>query len=238
MGQAGRVLRRMLPGPAADLDTAGLAALYAHPLPAGRTAWVRANVVSTADGAAVGPDGDSRSISSPADRALLVVQRRAADVVLVGSGTAAHEGYRPVRTPIAVVSTALNVDLAAPLYGDPSTVLLTTAAAPPGRVALARCAVVVLPGERVEPAAAVAALVARGLPRVLCEGGPRWLGAVVAAGVLDELCLTVSPLLVGGPAPRVATGPVPGPPAPTGMDLLSVCSDGSTLFLRYRRGRD
>lgn len=220
----------MFPGPAADLDDAGVAALYAHRLPAGRTSWVRGNVVASADGAAVGPDGDSRSISSTADRALLVLQRRAADVVLVGSGTAVHEGYRPGRTPIAVVSTALEIDLAAPLYGDPSTVLLTTAAAPADRVASARCPVVVLAEDRVEPAAAVAALAARGLRRVLCEGGPRWLGAVVTAGVLDELCLTVSPVVLAGPAQRVATGPVP---APSAMNLVSVCSDGSTLFLRY-----
>lgn len=226
------MLNRVFPGPAAELDDAGLAALYAHVLPGDGSAWVRANVVATADGAAVGPDGDSRSISSPTDRALLVVQRRAADVVLVGSGTATHESYRPGRTPIAVVSTALDVELDAALYADPSTVLLTTEAAPPGRIARAGCAVVVLPGDRVDPAAAIAALVGRGLPRVLCEGGPRWLGAVVGAGLLDELCMTVSPMVLAGPASRVATGPAP---AVTGLDLASVCTDGGALFLRYRR---
>lgn len=225
---------RLLPGPPRDLDPAGLEELCAHPLPGEGSAWVRANVVGTADGAAAGADGGSRSISSPADRALLVVLRRAADVVLVGSATAVGEGYRPVRTPIAVASTALDVDLTSPLFTARSTLLLTCEAAPPQRRRAARCEVVVLPGQRVDPAAAVAALAARGLSRVLCEGGPRLLGSVVTAGVLDELCLTVSPLVLAGPAPRVATSPAA---VPTAMRLASVCQDDGTLFLRYVRSR-
>ena len=225
---------RLLPGPPADLGPTGFDDLYAHPVPADGSAWVRANVVGTGDGAAAGPDGRSRSISSPADRALLVVLRRAADVVLVGAATAACEGYRPVRTPIAVASTALDVDLDSPLFRAATTVLLTCEAAPVDRRRAARCEVVVLPGDRVDPAAAVAELARRGLSRVLCEGGPRLLGSVVAAGVLDELCLTVSPLLLAGPASRVATSPTA---VPTAMRLASVCTDDGSLFLRYVRAR-
>lgn len=226
--------RRLLPGPPAQLDDDELARLYAHPVPGRRSAWLRANVVGTVDGAAAGADGGSRSISSPADRALLVVLRRAADVVLVGAATAAGEGYRPVRTPIAVASTALDVDLDSPLLSAASTLLLTCEAAPQRRRRAARCEVVVLPGDRVDPADAVAELAARGLSRVLCEGGPRLLGSVVAAGVLDELCLTVSPLVLAGPGPRVATSPTA---VPTSMRLASVCEDDGTLFLRYLRTR-
>lgn len=234
---------RLLPGPGTGLDPTALADLYAHPVPSGATAWVRANVVASLDGAATGADGGSRSISTPADRAVLVVLRRAADVVLVGAATAAAEGYRPARTPVAVVSTALGIDLAAPLHTDPSTLLLTTAAAPVDRRRAARCEVVVLPGgaDGVDPAAVVAELARRGMPRVLCEGGPRLLGALVTAGLLDELCLTVSPVVLAGAAARVAASSTA---VPTGMALRSLCEDGGTLFLRcvrdaaQRVGRD
>lgn len=225
-------MRRLLPEPAATLDPDQLAALYAHPRPSDGSAWVRANVVATTDGAAVGPDGDSRSISSATDRALLVLLRRAADVVLVGAGTATREGYRPSRTPIAVASTALTLDLDDRLFADPSTILLTSREAAPERRRAVRCQLDVLPGDRVTPAAVVAALRARGLVRVLCEGGPRLLGSVVAAGALDELCLTTSPSLVGGPAARVAHGPTA---APTGLSLASLCTAQGYLFARYVR---
>jgi len=228
--QGGPVPRRLLPGPGAELDPADLARLYEHPVPGDGSAWVRANVVATADGAAAGPDGRSRSISSPADRALVVVLRRAAEVVLVGAVTATGEGYRPVRTPIAVASTALDLDLDLPLFTAASTLLLTSEAAPEHRRRAARCEVVVLRGDHVDPVAAVAELAGRGLRRVLCEGGPRLLGSVIVAGALDELCVTVSPLVAGGPAPRVASSAAA---APAAMRLASVLDQDGTLFLRY-----
>lgn len=53
---------------------------------------------------------------------------------------------------------------------------------------------------------ALTALAGRGMPRVLAEGGPSLLGALIEADLLDELCLTAAPVLVGGPAVRIATG--------------------------------
>lgn len=229
-------MQRLFPLPGVELDGSALATLYRHPVPAAG-AWVRATMVTSADGATAGPDGSSRPLSTPADHALLVALRRAADVVLVGAATAAGEGYRPVRTPIAVASTALDLDLDAPLYRAPSTVVATTAAAPPHRRDAVRCRLVVVaagPAGAVDPAAAVAALAGLGLARVLCEGGPRLLGSVIDAGVLDELCLTIVPSLLGGDSARIAAGrSAPGPPV--GMDLASVCAADGALLLRWVR---
>lgn len=227
-------MQRLFPGPVTDLDDEGLRALYAHPRCADGSSWVRANVVSTLDGATSGVDGSSVSISSPTDRDLLVTMRRAADVVLVGASTAARESYRVVRTPIAVASSALDIDPDDPLYRAVSTVVLTSTAAPRERRDRLRCRVVALPGDRVEPRAAVAALVGLGLTRVLCEGGPRLLGSFVAADAVDELCLTISPLLAGGPAARVALGTAA---VSSRMRPVSLCTDGSAFFSRHLRDR-
>ena len=212
-----------------------LARLYAHELPSpGRAARVRANLVATLDGAAAGADGSSRSISGETDLRVLVLLRSLADVVLVGAGTARSEGYGPlaVRPALAARRAALGQGPAPALAvvtrsgrlpeellggagrdaaGAPRVLVAICAAA--GRGALDRLrsslgddAVVVAGDDDVDLAAAVAALAARGLRRVLCEGGPALLRGVVAAGLLDELCLTTSPLLVAGTGPRALVG--------------------------------
>jgi riboflavin biosynthesis pyrimidine reductase len=101
--------------------------------------------------------------------------------------------------------------------------------------------VVVAGDDAVDLVAAVATLRERGLVRVHCEGGPTLLADVAAAGLLDELCLTVSPLLAGGsyagedaPMPRILAGaPLPAPPA--SLSLAHVLEGDGTLFLRYTR---
>jgi riboflavin biosynthesis pyrimidine reductase len=243
---------------AGGFDVLEWAAAYAYPSdpPDGR--WLRANMVSTVDGAAVSPDGVTRAISSTTDRELMAVLRALADVILVGASTAVREGYGPDQVrgehahlraaaglgpgvPIAVVSNRLDLDLDSPLFaaGSVPTILLTTSEAPSDRLLAARMRrpridVAVVGESVVDPAAAVAALVERGHRRMLCEGGPRWLTSLVAAGLLDELCLTVSPLLLGGEAFRVLG------PAPLGegvrVRLGQVNSDGANLFLRYLIG--
>jgi len=95
---------------------------------------------------------------------------------------------------------------------------------------------VILAGDdRVDPELAMQRLSELGHRIVLCEGGPTWLGEVVAAGLLDELCYTVSPMMGGDPLP-VSITPVGAPLAR--FALCHVLRDGDTLFLRYERGRD
>ena len=233
---------------------AALAALYAYP--AGHAApWLRATMVASADGAAA-LDGRSGGLSGDADRLVFSVLRSLADVILVGAGTARAERYRPVRPgevwtalrdgrapvpPIAVVTRKLDLNEDAPLLAGTAegarTIVLTSQAAPAARrAALARHADVVVAGpDAVSPAAAVAALAARGYRHVLLEGGPGLLGQVAAEGLLDELCVTFSPVLEGGRAGRILAAPQAGPGATAWLTLAHVLEDQGTLLCRYLR---
>jgi riboflavin biosynthesis pyrimidine reductase len=243
------------PDPAAA-DDEFLAARYAYPPDS--VPWIRANMVASADGA-VTLEGRSGGLGGAADRRLFQVLRSLADVVLVGSGTARAEKYKPARLdamvpalragrpptpPIAVVSSSLDLDPASPLLaGAPDwarTIVLTTASAPAGRRAeLARQATVIEAGEeRVEARQAIDALAGLGHTRILTEGGPRLLGHIAAAGRLDDLCLTIGPLLAGGMAGRILAGPaLPGDGRGGGvpLTLAHVLADEGSLFCRYVR---
>ncbi|WP_329139261.1 pyrimidine reductase family protein [Streptomyces sp. NBC_00670] len=235
-----------------------LAAAYAYPEPEGGEPrpWLRANMVSTLDGAAQ-HEGQTKPISSAADMRIFGMLRALADVVVVGAETVRQEGYRPARAvaeaaalreaagqgpapAIAVVSAGLELDFSLPLFTSPlvPTLLLTGAAADPGRVAEAERAgvrvVVAGDGMGVDPVRVVRALAERGLTRLLTEGGPRLLGQFVAGGVLDELCLTVAPVVVAGGAQRIAGGP--GVTVPERFRPASVLEEEGFLFTRYRRG--
>jgi riboflavin biosynthesis pyrimidine reductase len=237
---------RMLTADAADLDDDELARLYDYP----RERWLRANMVASADGAAF-LDGRSGGLSSTADRRLFGVLRALADVVLVGAGTARAEKYRPARRrpelaalragrtgtpPIALVSRALDLDLSAPLFADAppdARTIVITCAASPGerRAAAAQVADVIVAGDLVvDLAGALSSLAGRGLGRVLCEGGPKLLGHLAAAGLVNELCLTVSPVLAGPGASRITEG---APFSALSMSLVHVLRADSALFCRY-----
>lgn len=247
------------PGPAADREwgLAELAAAYAYPDPApgAPRPWLRANMVSSLDGAAQ-HEGHSKPISSAADMRIFGTLRALADVVLVGAETVRQEGYRPARVraefagaraaagqapvpAIAIVSASLDLDFTLPLFTSPlvPTLVLTGAAAAPDRVAAAEKAgarvLVAGEGMGVEPARAVEALAGLGHTRLLTEGGPRLLGQLIAAEVLDELCLTVSPTLTAGGAQRIAGGPSIA--VPHRFALVSLLEEDGFLFGRYRR---
>ena len=246
-------------GEGGEWSLAELAAAYAYPEaeaePGGRGAWLRANMVSTLDGAAQ-HDGRSQPISSVADMRIFGTLRALADVVVVGAETVRQEGYRPAHAraefadrraaagqgpapAIAVVSASLDLDFSLPLFTSPlvPTLVLTGAAAPADRVAAAEKAgarvVIAGDGTGVDPDRAVRALAGLGLTRLLTEGGPRLLGQLVAAGVLDELCLTVSPMLTAGDAQRIAGGPSVA--VPRRFVLASLLEEEGFLFGRYRR---
>jgi 5-amino-6-(5-phosphoribosylamino)uracil reductase len=221
--------------PAAGADAVDLAELYAPP--AGR--HVRANFVVSADGATT-VEGVSAGLSGPADHELFHVLRSLCDVVLVGATTARRENYGGARSydgrvpTVAVVSRSLDLDPSARLFTE-TTVrpwVLTVSSAPADRrAALAEVAQVLDAGEHsVEIPRALELLAAAGLERVLCEGGPHLLGDVVAAGVLDDLCLSVAPLLAGGAGDRLLAGLPLAPPVP--LRVEHVLEDSGTLFLR------
>jgi riboflavin biosynthesis pyrimidine reductase len=240
--------------PGDPLDGPALERLYAYP----DQPWLRANMVSTLDGAAAGNDGRTGTINTPADLVVYTLLRDLADVVLVGAGTARSEGYRragprtgdraaravaegrAARPEIAVVSGTGRVPpLLAEPDGDGGGVLLVTCDAA-GTEALDRARrllggdrVLVCGRERVDLPAAVDALVRRGLPRILCEGGPRLLADVAAAGLLDEMCLTVVPLMAGGVQQRIAVGTAADAPLVPGVLIESE----GTVLQRWLRPR-
>lgn len=238
-------MRRLLPGPITDV-----AVEDAYPIDA--ATHLRANMVTSADGAAtfhgrVGP------LTGPPDQQVLLTLRALADVVVVGAGTIRAEGYggplvpeswqrwrvasgRKERPRLAIVTARLNLDLGAPPFADAPTrpLLLVPAGCPADRrAAAAEVADVVDAGAgTVDPAVALRALASLGLGRVLCEGGPRLLTQFLARRLVDELCLTLAPTVVSGDGRRLTDGPVLAPPA--GLELAQVLEDESYLFLTYR----
>lgn len=240
-------MRGLLPTYAETVD---LDAAYGYP---DHRPWLRANMVASADGAAT-VGGRSGGLSGAADRQVFGLLRALADVVLVGAGTVRAENYRPAQASpdhvaqrarrgmppapiIAVVSQRLDLDPEAPLFAkaEPPTIVVTSASAPPDQIAaLGDVADLLVVGEHeVDLGHTVDALVNRGLTRILCEGGPTLLRHVAAAERLDELCLTVSPQLLGGHAPRILDGDLLLPPQ--ALELGQVLEDDGYLFLRYGR---
>ncbi|WP_036223869.1 pyrimidine reductase family protein [Marmoricola sp. URHB0036] len=225
--------------------------------PAEGRCWVTAHMVAGLDGcAAVG--GRVGALSTAPDKALFADMRTLADVVLVGARTVREEGYGPIRLseersatrvargltpapPLAVVSRSLDLDWDSRAFADAApesrTIVVTCADAPAPRLARARevAEVLVAGEESVQPDDLFRQLAARGQQRVLCEGGPSLLGELVVAGHVDELCLTISPMMGGDPLP-VAVFP-PGAPL-TGFSLRHVLGEDDTLFLRYEVDRD
>jgi riboflavin biosynthesis pyrimidine reductase len=215
---------------------------------------VRANFVSTLDGAVQGSDDRAGSISDSADRRVFALLRSLCDVVVVGAGTARAERYAPVLRDevdgdlrsllgltavpsIAVVSRTVDVSEDLLRGGDARTLVFTTATAPSARVEEAKALAEVVEGgdETIDPARVVDELTARGLRRILLEGGPQLMRSFVAAGMCDELCLTVSALLVGGDRHRLLRGGAVEPP--DAMQLRHLLEEDGTLFCRYTKAR-
>jgi riboflavin biosynthesis pyrimidine reductase len=237
-------MRRIYPDPeeAVSLETA-----YAYP----DGPWLRCNMVASADGAAW-LDGRAGGLGSAADRRLLSLLRGLADVVIAGAETVRAEGYGPVRPSavwgdvragrtsvpaVAVVSRRLDLDFDAPLFSAAraQTIVITCESAPEERLSQARkCADVIIAGtDLVDLGAAVEILADRGHNRLLSEGGPRLLGQLAAADRIDELCLTVSPILVAGDAARIVNGAPLSVAQP--LRLAQVLEEEGFLFTRYVR---
>jgi riboflavin biosynthesis pyrimidine reductase len=147
---------------------------------------------------------------------------------------------RAATPPIAVLSGRLDLDPAGPLLAaapaGARTIVITAESAPADRRAeVARHADVIIGGEHeVSAAAAVSALASRGYREILAEGGPHLLGQLAAAGLIDELCVTLSPVLAGGPAGRIIQGPAS---VPGRLTLAHVLAEGDYLLCRYLLAR-
>ncbi|WP_333473241.1 pyrimidine reductase family protein [Lolliginicoccus lacisalsi] len=227
--------------------------LYQYP----ESPCLRVNFVSSIDGAAM-IDGASAGLSSPLDKKIFGLLRELADVVIVGAGTARAEGYSGARIdsgarqlrvergqqpvpPIAVVTGRADLDPEHTLFTSTEVppMVLTSSEAAHGRKQRLRDAggdVIELEpreGHAVHPGDVLAALRERGLGRMLCEGGPSLLGAMLRHDLVDELCLTIAPVLVGGDAPRIA---VDTTAVAHRMRLAHTLADGDgSLFTRWAR---
>jgi riboflavin biosynthesis pyrimidine reductase len=215
---------------------------------------VRVNFIASVDGATA-VAGRSRGLQTPGDNRIFAALRDLADVVLVGAGTAREEGYAAIHLPrgrqdtrrdhgfapvlpTAVVSRSLRLDPGSDLFTGTDrgarTIVLTCARGDAGRrAALAVGADVVDCGDdEVDLHLARAALHERGHRRILCEGGPTLFADLVTAGVADELCLTVSPLLAGAAGGRL-TGDRTFDDALGPLRLTGLLTEDDALFCRY-----
>ncbi len=272
-------LRRLLP-PGAPATAAEIVAGFGLDASAGAGSaspggrgrpYVMLNMVSTADGHAT-LDGRSRALSGPADRELFHGLRQAVDAVIAGAGTVRAERYDRIvpdesrrrlrierglsEEPLAcIVSGRLELDSEIPLLADPAArvVILTSSAA--GLRDKVAAEVHYIRAERdglLDLPAAFAELRERFKVRtLLCEGGPHLNAQLLEAGLVDELFLSLAPVLAGGNlnvAPGVAGGDLDGSPAhsealrilagaefspPVELELLGVLEHDSHLFLRY-----
>ena len=244
-------MQGLYPTSPSSLTDDDIAELYRYPV---ERTWVRANFVSTLDGAVQGYDDRAASISDRADQRVFALLRSLCDVVVVGAGTARAEGYAPVlphevdgelrqrrgMTPVpamAVVSRSIDVSEDLLRGGAAPTLVFTTATTPTARVEETReiAEVIVAGEETIDPVAVVDELTKRGYQRILLEGGPQLMRSFVAAGRCDELCLTISALLVGGDRHRLLRGGAIDPQQP--MQLRHLLEENGTLFSRYTRGR-
>jgi len=196
--------------------------LFAYP-DATSAPRLRANFIASIDGA-VTLDGSGRKLGTPTDRRVFLRLREVADVVLVGATTATSKPYVDMQLSVDAQTWRLAHGLAAALpvavvsgrgvvppellhnITAPPVILVSAEADPANRRALERSGarVVVLPGDRIGSAAVRTALVEVGLHRVLVEGGPTTFSQLVSDNAIDEMCLTTSPMLVSGPARRIA----------------------------------
>jgi 5-amino-6-(5-phosphoribosylamino)uracil reductase len=211
--------------------------------------WMLVNFISSADGGTA-IEGKSSSLGDPDDKAVFQALRAVPDVILVGSGTVEAEDYQPVtldeqrrerrlaagltEVPVlAIVSGRLSFHPEARVFSDPEhrPMVITGPRADPVKLALLGDSADVVILEEVTPAAILARLGAAKI--ILCEGGPTLVGQFVAGHLVDELDLTIAPLLIGGMSARIAHGETAHPPVEMRLDRQLI--GDRSLFMRYLR---
>jgi riboflavin biosynthesis pyrimidine reductase len=206
-------VRRVYPEPAGDVS---IEVLYADPPRhrLGARPWVGVCMVASLDGSTV-VAGRSGGLSNPSDVAVLATLRRVADAIIVGASTVRQEGYGPPKKPgqrIGVVTATGRIDPTTELFRSGAGFLIMPEDGPPAPTGPAGPIKVVRAGRgRVDLPAALARLeeMIDAPAFIQAEGGPRLNGSLLDADCVDELNLTVSPVLAGGDGPRVTTGASP-----------------------------
>lgn len=243
-------MQQLLPVPA-DVDPAEAHGSAQRPVSPGRP-WVLLNMVTTLDGATA-VDGVSGALGGDADHAVFVAIRAVGDVILAGAATVRAENYGPPRTPaarqverlargqqavprIAVVTRSLDLDPTTPLFTEAveRPLIYTVEGADQARwAALAEVADVVAVGtDDVDMAAMAEHLASTGARTVVVEGGPVINGQLLAAGLVDELNITLAPVLAGGSSHRLTHGADPGDHE---MTLAHLWTADDVLLARYVR---
>jgi riboflavin-specific deaminase-like protein len=245
-------MRQLLPDLIEDVDPDDLYPADSRPTPADRP-WLLLNMVASLDGATA-LDGRSGPLGGAADRAVFLTLRSVPDVIMAGAATVRAEHYGPPRTSpahqearlargqdanprLAIVSGRLELDLTSALFTDtPSRPLVITAVSAPEdrRAEVGEVADVVVAGtDRVDVGEALGRLRELGVATVLCEGGPTINAQLLAAGVVDEVCATIGPMLVGGESRRMISGS--GPDTPAALALARLLEADGVLLARYVR---
>ncbi|MEM9202380.1 MAG: dihydrofolate reductase family protein [Actinomycetota bacterium] len=248
-------MRQVIPTAAEGVDPLDLYPVDERPRPSDRP-WVMANMVASVDGA-IAIDGVSGGLGGEGDSIVFRAVRASCDWIVAAAGTVRAERYRVPqpsalvaerrqslgRAPaprLAVVTGSVDLDPDLPLFAErpddaDKALVITGSAPPPDAVerigdAAEWCH---LTTERPTPSGVIASLGERGANVVLLEGGPSFNGQMVDAGLVDELCLSISPHLVGGTSPRIVHRSTSAVPAE--LSLQRVLEHDGALFLRYVR---
>ncbi|MFN8515265.1 MAG: dihydrofolate reductase family protein [Chloroflexia bacterium] len=248
-------MQRLYPAPAADLEPT---AIYddlwrALPEPPEDRPYVLLNMVTSVDGKAA-VAGSAAPIGSDVDHRLMRSIRAAVDAVLNGGGTLRTERIDPrvgqawsarratrgvPPEPMAILLTSsgdIPLDRRYFTYPNVPRLVICGAETPTERreALAAHAALLVAPTARPDVTWALRQLrTTHGIRHLLVEGGPTVNGELIAAGLVDELCWTLAPKIIGSgeSLPLVAGPPLP---APARLSLLSAYLHEDEFFLRYR----
>ena len=219
--------------------------------PAPSPPYLACNFISTLDGRAT-LGGSTGDLGFPTDGRVLMRLRTFADAVIVGAGTMRVERYdrllpvpklREYREQIGlpedpltvIVTETMDLPWDAGLFTDGhGEVLLATpsTASPP---ATATSVEVFRYPDRVDLGGLLTDLARkRGVRSAVCEGGPTVLGGLVEAGLVDDLFLTINPVLAGDGERALMRG---GLRSPVPVELVWALEAEGELFTRWRLDR-
>lgn len=229
-----------------NFDGANLYEVYA--VADRETTRVRANFISSADGA-VTLHNKAGGLGSKNDQRLMRVMRAISDIVIVGAGTVRAEGYGGLglhpddhtwrkerslsenpRMAIVTNSGDLNPEMSFFKKAEVRPLVITHANARVGHLTDVADILVAGP-DKVEVSELTKKLSESGYTQILCEGGPHLFGSFLDEDLINEVCLTISPLFVGGDAHRIVYSKVE---KKRPFKILSALQDAdSMLYLRY-----